>query len=293
MKKDELNNKNFKENEKNNFEILNLRDFFRDSLKKDLNNYFRDDFWMLIFITGGKGSHTIDFKEYNYEKENLVILKSRSVHSFGLNNNLDGYIIKLKESFFFEELNKEGIDLLNFFDFLPNNCPILKIKLSNNSTNKIILDLIFKEYLEFKKNNSKNLIRSLFKSLVYSIFLNKNEDISFSLKPEYKYYKKYCELVEMNFKILKVVNHYSKLMGVSVKTINSACRKFGNISAKQLLINRIILEAKRLLIFDELKIYEISYYLGFNEPGNFSAFFKKYCGISMNEFKNNSKKSII
>lgn len=293
MKKNELNNKNFKENEKNNFEILNLRDFFRDNLKNDLNSYFRDDFWMLIFITGGKGSHTIDFKDYNYEKENLVILKSRSVHSFGFNNNLDGYIIKLKESFFFEELNKEGINLLNFFDFLPNNCPILKIKLSNNSTNKIILDLIFKEYLEFKKNNSKNLVRSLFKSLVYSIFLNKNEDVSLSLKPEYKYYKKYCELVEMNFKILKVVNHYSKLMGVSAKTINSACRKFGNISAKQLLINRIILEAKRLLIFDELKIYEISYYLGFNEPGNFSAFFKKYCGISMNEFKNNSKKSII
>jgi len=133
-------------------------------------------------------------------------------------------------------------------------------------------------------DNSIKSISIILKDLTH--ILKEKDKIIHSSTMEYKYYNKYRELIELNFRNLKIVNNYSKLIGVSVKTINTACKKCADISAKQLLINRIILEAKRLLVKGDMKIYQISYYLGFNEPANFSAFFKKHTGMSTNDFKN-------
>jgi AraC-like DNA-binding protein len=57
-------------------------------------------------------------------------------------------------------------------------------------------------------------------------------------------------------------------------------------TAKDFIQSRIIIEAKRMLYFTELSLKEIGYQLGFSEPANFSAFFKKSTGKSPSLFRN-------
>jgi AraC-like DNA-binding protein len=56
-------------------------------------------------------------------------------------------------------------------------------------------------------------------------------------------------------------------------------------TAKEHIQARIALEAKRLLHFSDLSVKEIGFQLGFPEPANFSAFFKKCTGSSPSNFK--------
>lgn len=74
-------------------------------------------------------------------------------------------------------------------------------------------------------------------------------------------------------------------MGLSKRTINLAYRDCAGISAKELITNRSILEAKRLVIRGNKENYEITEILGFDELANLAGIFKKYTGISMKEFR--------
>jgi AraC-like DNA-binding protein len=64
------------------------------------------------------------------------------------------------------------------------------------------------------------------------------------------------------------------------------------ISAGELIRDRILLEAKRLLINLDLTISEIAYQLNFSDNSYFTKFFKKYTGQKPDEFrKSNIKQS--
>jgi AraC-like DNA-binding protein len=58
------------------------------------------------------------------------------------------------------------------------------------------------------------------------------------------------------------------------------------ISCKQFIINRLILEAKRLLLYSEISISTIADDLGFTDPSYFIRLFKKETGISPLTFRN-------
>ncbi len=93
------------------------------------------------------------------------------------------------------------------------------------------------------------------------------------------------ELVEENHAAKRSVEAFAQMMNVSKKTINQATRRVAGISAKQFIIDRLILEIKRFLSIGELMNYEIADRLGFGEAANMSKFFKHYVGVSPKAFK--------
>jgi AraC family transcriptional regulator, transcriptional activator of pobA len=54
---------------------------------------------------------------------------------------------------------------------------------------------------------------------------------------------------------------------------------------KEIIDDRILLEAKRILAHTTESIKEISYYLGFEEPTNFIKYFKKHASVTPTEFR--------
>ena len=74
-------------------------------------------------------------------------------------------------------------------------------------------------------------------------------------------------------------------MNLSPKRLNEITRKMLGKTITQLIHDRILLEAKRELIFSGRSIKEISYELGFEDPAYFSRFFKKQSGFSPTHFR--------
>lgn len=267
-----------------NFEITKISSFLENRPTELIETDFRLNFWLMMYITEGCGVHYINFKKYNYKKGDLILINKNQVHSFRSNKTVRGYMVNINEPFFFEGDNKYDFRTLSFFE-VPYENPILSLDISEDTTSRKIIELIYKEYMEIEETFDMNLIKSLFLSFVYSIRKENRNNINEINEANYKNYYRFKNLVEANFLKFKTVKSYETIMNLSKKTINIACQKSVGLSAKSVISDRIILEIKRLLAQNELLNYEISYKLGFDEPSNLAGFFKRNVGISMNEFR--------
>ena len=93
------------------------------------------------------------------------------------------------------------------------------------------------------------------------------------------------DLLETNFKNQKQVNFYAKELIITEKRLNQATSKVFGKTPKEIIDDRIILEAKRVLAHTTESIKEIGYVLGFDEPTNFIKYFKKHSLVTPVEFR--------
>ena len=97
--------------------------------------------------------------------------------------------------------------------------------------------------------------------------------------------RKFHVLIEEHFKEKHQVIDYAELLFKSPKTLSNIFHKAGYPTPLTVINDRLILEAKRLLLFSEKTAEQISYELGYKEGAHFSKFFKSHCGIPPVEFK--------
>lgn len=93
------------------------------------------------------------------------------------------------------------------------------------------------------------------------------------------------DLLEDQFKKQKQVNSYSGQLSVTEKRLNQATSKVLGKTPKQMIDERVMLEAKRLLAHTNESIKEIGFALGFDEPTNFIKYFKKHHKSTPVEFR--------
>ncbi|MEM6700950.1 MAG: helix-turn-helix domain-containing protein, partial [Bacteroidota bacterium] len=92
-------------------------------------------------------------------------------------------------------------------------------------------------------------------------------------------------LVDINFRTKRKVKDYAELLHKSPKTLSNLFAIYNQKSPQQVIQERIVLEAKRLLIYTDKQTQEIAYDLGFEDPAYFSRYFKKIAESSPSEFK--------
>ena len=96
-------------------------------------------------------------------------------------------------------------------------------------------------------------------------------------------------LVDVHFKTKRQVSDYADLLNKSPKTLSNLFLLYNQKTPHQIIHERVALEAKRLLHFSEKNTKEIAFDLGFDEPANFSNFFKKIVGLSPTEYRDARK----
>lgn len=93
------------------------------------------------------------------------------------------------------------------------------------------------------------------------------------------------DLLEIDFKTQKQVTYYSQKIIITEKRLNQSTTKILGKSPKEIIDDRVMLEAKRILAHTAESIKEIAYYLGFEEPTNFIKYFKKHTAQTPLEFR--------
>ena len=98
-------------------------------------------------------------------------------------------------------------------------------------------------------------------------------------------------LVDLHYKEIKTVKEYADLLYKSPKTLANLFSKSGSKTPLQLIHERIVLEARRLLSYTDKNISEIAYELGFEEQATFFKLFKKRVQKSPQNFRRDLKKT--
>lgn len=104
-----------------------------------------------------------------------------------------------------------------------------------------------------------------------------------------RHFAAFCQLVEEHFAEHYPVAHYAKLLGITAAHLNVLCRQAVNQSALDLIHERVLLQAKRNLVYTSMTISVVSYTLGFSDPAYFTRFFKRQTGQSPKDFRMQAK----
>jgi AraC-like DNA-binding protein len=102
--------------------------------------------------------------------------------------------------------------------------------------------------------------------------------------------KEFKRLVDEHFQTEHGTTFYANELHITPDHLNRTVKALIDKTAKEYIQSRITIAAKRMLLFTELSNKEIGYELGFSEPANFSAFFKKCSGLSPSQFRDSQLK---
>ncbi|MEN1786442.1 MAG: AraC family transcriptional regulator [Bacteroidota bacterium] len=153
--------------------------------------------------------------------------------------------------------------------------------------------LILKEEFETKDPIQGEMLRSILKRVLITAtrLIKETTHQAKMPKSQYDLVRQYHILVEQHFREKHHVADYAEMLFKSPKTLSNLFRKSGDQSPLKVINERIILEAKRLLLYSDKNAEEIGLELGFSEPAHFSKFFKNSVGAPPNTFKKNSRRT--
>lgn len=98
-------------------------------------------------------------------------------------------------------------------------------------------------------------------------------------------FRQYQTLVDQHFRDHWTIRQYADTLGLSQARLNRLCQSFLKKNAQQMLHDRLILEAQRLLIYTSASSAMVAYELGFQDPAYFSRFFKRQTGLAPGKFR--------
>lgn len=99
------------------------------------------------------------------------------------------------------------------------------------------------------------------------------------------HFSRFCEMIEQHYAAHHPVSFYARAIGITAAHLNVLCRQAAGKSALQMLHERVLLEAKRKLVYTSMTVSEVSYTLGFADPAYFTRFFKRQAGMPPKDFR--------
>jgi len=103
---------------------------------------------------------------------------------------------------------------------------------------------------------------------------------------------RFHEQVELHFRHHQPLESYCKALGVSPSRLRQSCRRAAGLSPSHLIRNRLIGEAKRALLYSDMRICNIAHGLGFEDLAYFSRMFKLATRLSPRRFRSEAHASL-
>ncbi|GAM60592.1 transcriptional activator of 4-hydroxyphenylacetate 3-monooxygenase operon [Vibrio ishigakensis] len=98
-------------------------------------------------------------------------------------------------------------------------------------------------------------------------------------------FNQFNQLIEQNYKQHWTLPQYADQLGLTTARLNDICRRISGLASKRLVADRVMQEARRLLILTAMSVQEVAYELGYRDPAYFARFFKKNAGETASEFR--------
>ena len=240
--------------------------------------------YSIYWIQEGSGTYNIDFEQYQFTDNVLFFLSPGQVFTvdseliktaYKLTFARDFYCIQTHDA----EVACNGILFNNIYE-----TPFVKPCAKETAKLNFILESLVEE---FQQNETAHydMLQSYLKQFIISAVRVKKENHVIKEDTETRLFKDFSLLVEMNYKTLHAVTDYATRLGLSPKSITKHFQKLGAKTPSDFIKSRILLEAKRLLIYTDKTVKEIAFELGFNDPAYFTRFFTKAILKSPLQFK--------
>ncbi|SHK97534.1 helix-turn-helix domain-containing protein [Chryseobacterium polytrichastri] len=271
-----------------NYKKFGLNLFSNENLET-INKIKSQPYIKILLVPAGY-ELTVDFNHYKTEAPTLFFLtyqyfdiKNGSAEAASLlYYNRDFYCIQIHD----KEVACDGLLFHNIFE-------IPKVDL-DDSESMIIKNLFenIQEELEWKESSSEEMIRTYLKQVIIRATRkwkkqNLDNDTVKIPSNELDVFRDFSRHLEIHFREKHNVADYAELLHLAPKTLTHKFKSLHLDSPNQFIINRILLEAKRLLFYTDKPVKEIAYDLDYEDPAYFNRLFTNKIGNTPVNFKKN------
>jgi AraC-like DNA-binding protein len=246
----------------------------------------RHDFFHIIWIERGSGLHIIDSVKYDVRPGAIYFMAPGQVHDFDLSPDTEGYTINFSSEFFALQLqNKNLLSQIPVYDH-DKRIQALYTEGRDADDIRATVKAIRTEY-EDEQFRAQDMIRSyLFILLVKASRLGAPAGGVDAGNRMLLLFRRFQALLEEHFAGVQDPAEYARMLRTTERALNDAARRGGGATTAQMIRERVILEAKRLLAHSGAQVAQVGAQLGFEDPAYFSRCFKKHTGRTPVEFRN-------
>ena len=256
---------------------------------KNLLQPHRHSFYHLAFFTEGKGMHTIDFTNFEIKSQQIYFMVPGQIQNYICEDDVEGYVINFSVPFFSSFLLMPNyIEQFPYFTgALANSVIDIPPHLRTEITS--LFDGILRE-----SDHRDKMGMDMLKAMMIQLFIRigrLTSHVPTHQVHSYKFFlfRKFLKLLEANLEVVKFPRDYADMLFITPNHLNSLCNEILGRSTGEMIRDRLILEAKRLIVNYELSISEISNKLNFYDNSYFTKFFKKHTSMTPEEFRNTIK----
>lgn len=238
----------------------------------------KHDFYLLLVIDEGSGTHSIDFQKYAVKNKMVFFVAPGQAHQWSLHEKTKGFQVMFSHEFL-----PIAPGRLPFF--ASSSTPHLLLRSEEFTTLKRELEILKNEF-DTQDVFAHELIHQRLHIILTLLhrWYAKSEPLVISESTN-RLMVRFFELLEKNVYEENMVQFYAKQLHVTPNYLNIVCKKGAGLSAGECIRRRVLLEAKRLLAMTQRDVKEISYDLGFQDAAYFSRFFKKHTGYTPRTFR--------
>jgi AraC-like DNA-binding protein len=261
-------------------------DFARLENRMQLLPYpHRHDFYHVVWVTQGSGWHVIDSERYEVRPDTVFFMAPGQVHDFQLSADAQGYTINFSAEFFALQLqNKKVLDDIPVYK--PGS-PVAAVHLDGPQAAALrrVIAEIAEEY-EAEEPGYHDVLRSCL-----SIFLARASRYAQpaaagdASQRSLALARRFQSLLEQHFRSESDPAVYARMLRVTERVLNDATRRALGGTVNRLIRDRVVLEAKRLLLHSSIAVAQVADQLGFDDPAYFSRCFKKHTGRSPVDYR--------
>lgn len=272
-------------------EIIELSEIYKRSKDESIGfatKPHRVFFHNLLYIAQGSGTHFIDFNTYSVQAGSVVFINKNQVHAFDLINKPQGKLIIFTDAFLATIFSTMKTPLFAPCHLLKSYSPAYSLANNTRGTCDVLLSEINKEYQ--LANTDLSFLNLLFSALLTKLTSARQQLYEQHLsESRAKNFTLFIALLESNYTTIRDAKDYAGMLNMTYKSLNQICKLATNQTTKQLIDAHIILEAKRKLSIEDIRVQQLADKLGFDEVTNFVKYFKKHTFLTPSQFKKSLK----
>jgi len=248
----------------------------------NIDNFRGPDFFVFLLFEKCSGVHTIDFVEYEQRDFQAQISFPGQIHSWSAGPATSGQKLLVSRELLALWPTPGRFSVHNV-----NRFPILDL----TPEDFYELEYEFTQVAKGLLSSASQLEINIRLQLIITLLdkqVEKYEQEESVRKPFHPLVQKFRQLVQNHFKEERLLIYYAAQLNVTPNYLNILCRKHLGQSATGIIHQRLLLEAKRLLLGSDLRVKEITYELGFPDMAAFSNFIRAKTGLSPREIRKRS-----
>ncbi len=250
-----------------------------------IDAHLHQGLFQLLFVFSGAARVRLDSEEEEYAAPLAVIIPPGVVHAFKFMPHTDGYVLTLDDGGLAGVAGSgEGDDMAQAFSALRSDAVVTPLARDNGMLAQRVRGLLVQLADEFAQPGLGSprmyvwLVRALLLLLVREQLARRAVDPTHERHAERM--RRFRQLVDAHYHEHWPVERYAQALNLTESRLNRLCRREAGCTAFAVIQARLLLEARRRLIFTAAPVSQLAYELGFADPAYFTRFFKKVAGVT-------------